>query len=156
NLEPAVEYRDPKALEQLSIASTAAGMSFSNAGLGALHSLAHSLGGMFDVLHGLVHPILLPAVMRFNRPHAQDRMAAIGRIVCNTHGCSDEYAAEEGIHQLERLFKSLNVPTRLSEILPDPDVLEPICKMAVYDACTLTNPCDVTWEDLHAICEEAW
>lgn len=61
NLMPAVERRDPAALERLSIASTEAGMSFSNAGLGIGHSLAHSLGGMFDVMHGLVHPVLLAA-----------------------------------------------------------------------------------------------
>ncbi len=157
NLERAVEYRDPDALEQLSIASTAAGMSFSNAGLGALHSLAHSLGGMFDVLHGLVHPILLPAVMRFNMPHALDKMEVIGRTLLgeNARG-SKEDVAHAGIQYLERLFERLNVPTNLSVILSDPGVLEPICKMAVYDACTLTNPCDVTWEDLHSICKEAW
>jgi hypothetical protein len=35
-------------------------------------------------------------------------------------------------------------------------VLEPICEMAVHDACALTNPCDVTCADLHGICMEAW
>ncbi|QJT09611.1 iron-containing alcohol dehydrogenase [Oceanidesulfovibrio marinus] len=156
NLERAVEHRDPKALEQLSIASTAAGMSFSNAGLGALHSLAHSLGGMFDVLHGLVHPIMLPAVMRFNLPECIEKMAAIGRITTGRDHKNDVSAAYAGIEHLERLFQTLNVPTHLREILPDPEVLEPICRMAVYDACTMTNPRDVTCEDLQSICKEAW
>ncbi|NMC49682.1 MAG: iron-containing alcohol dehydrogenase [Desulfovibrio sp.] len=101
NLQTALETRDPDALEKLSIASTAAGMSFSNAGLGIGHSLAHSLGGRYDVLHGLVHPILLPVIMKFNA------------VACRR-------------------------------------------KMAVPDACTLTNPRPVDWTDLLGICEAAW
>lgn len=48
NLTPALKYRDPLAMENLSIAATAAGMSFGNASLGACHAIAHSLGGFFD------------------------------------------------------------------------------------------------------------
>ena len=118
NLEPAVEDHSIEALVQLSIASTAAGMSFSNAGLGAGHALAHSLGGMFDILHGLVHPILLPSVMRFNAPVCMDKMAAIGRCIIGRRKCSTEYAAMAGIEKLEEFFAKLGVPVRLREILP--------------------------------------
>ena len=96
DLRPAIEDRSIEALENLSIAATAAGMSFSNAGLGVGHSLAHSLGGRFDVLHGLVHPILLPAVMRFNLPTSLEKLANIGRIVCGPRMCSAEVIAQEG------------------------------------------------------------
>ncbi|HCG04214.1 MAG TPA: alcohol dehydrogenase [Desulfovibrio sp.] len=156
NLMPAVERRDPQAMEQLSIASTAAGMSFSNAGLGIGHSLAHSLGGMFDVLHGLVHPVLLPHVMRYNLPVSTDRLAAIGRIVVGPRVASAESIARAGIERLEEFFAGFGVPVRLGQLLPDRSALETIARTAVNDACTLTNPRAVTWQDLLAICEEAW
>jgi alcohol dehydrogenase len=66
NLKPALKTRDPLAMENLSMAAVAAGMSFSNASLGACHAIAHSLGGFFDTTHGMVHPVLLPAVMSYN------------------------------------------------------------------------------------------
>lgn len=156
NLRPALNDRSIEALENLSIAATAAGMSFSNAGLGIGHSLAHSLGGMFDVLHGLVHPILLPPVMRFNLPAGVDKLAAIGRIVCGPRMCSSEYIALAGIDWLERFFGDFNVPVRLRDILPDSGCLETIAKTAVNDACTLTNPRPASWESLLGVCQEAW
>ncbi|WP_300162385.1 iron-containing alcohol dehydrogenase [Solidesulfovibrio sp.] len=156
NLRPALEDRSIEALENLSIAATSAGMSFSNAGLGVGHSLAHSLGGMFDVLHGLVHPILLPHVMRFNLPASVDKLAAIGRIVCGPRMCSSQYIAQAGISWLERFFADLGVPVRLRDILPDRSCLETIAKAAVNDACTLTNPRPATWESLLGVCQEAW
>ncbi|MFV0422625.1 iron-containing alcohol dehydrogenase [Oleidesulfovibrio sp.] len=156
NLEPAARTRDPMALEKLSIASTAAGMSFSNAGLGIGHALAHSLGGRFDVLHGLVHPVLLPHVMRYNMkvcPAKMERIASTVLGSCTTSGASQALA---GIERLESLFESLGVTTKLREILPDDSQLEEICKMAVPDECALTNPREATWVDLMGICKEAW
>ncbi|MGD9607947.1 MAG: iron-containing alcohol dehydrogenase [Desulfovibrionaceae bacterium] len=156
NLPPAIENRSIEAMENLSIAATAAGMSFSNAGLGIGHSLAHSLGGRYDVLHGLVHPIVLPAVMRFNLSTSVDKLATIGRIVCGPKMCSAEYIARAGISWLERFFADLGVPVRLRDILPDRDCLEIIAKAAVNDACTLTNPRPASWEALLGVCQEAW
>ncbi len=156
NIRPAVHDRDIKALEQLSVASTAAGMSFSNAGLGILHALAHSLGGVYDMLHGLVHPVLLPAVMRFNLPSCVGKMGTIGRIVLGPRFHSDQDVAEACIARLSELFRELGVTTRLSELLPDKSHLEQICRMATLDACHLTNPRDCGWQDLMSICEEAW
>lgn len=156
NLKPAVEDRDIDALEQLSIASTAAGMSFSNAGLGAGHALAHSLGGMFDILHGLVHPILLPAVMRFNTPACADKMGTIGRLVVGREDMPSRLAAEAGIEVLREYFADLGVPVHLRDILPDRSPLETLASAAVGDACNLTNPRAADVESLLGICEEAW
>lgn len=156
HIRPAVEHRSLESLEQLSIASTAAGMSFSNAGLGVGHSLAHSLGGMFDILHGLVHPVLLPAVMRFNTPAAPAKMGAIGRLILGRHDLSDEHAAKAGIDKLRQSFARLGVPVRLRDILPARPPLEQLAKAALNDACTLTNPRQADFESLLAICEEVW
>lgn len=156
HLKPAVATRSLEHLEQLSIASTAAGMAFSNAGLGAEHALAHSLGGMFDTLHGLVHPILLPHVMRFNLSACTEKIAVIGEILLGRPLCSVHETAAAGIEMLETYCGELNVPVRLREIVQDRSRLEDLCKMAVNDVCLLTNPRPAGWEDLLHICREAW
>ncbi|MDR3640544.1 MAG: iron-containing alcohol dehydrogenase [Humidesulfovibrio sp.] len=156
NIQEAVEARSPEALTNLSIASTAAGMSFSNAGLGIGHSLAHSIGGRFDVQHGLVHPILLPVVMSYNLPSCREKMARIGSCILGPRFCSEEMLAQKGIEHLQRMFENFGVAMHLRDILHDDSQLEQICRMAVPDACTLTNPRDTGWQDLLTICEEAW
>ena len=156
NLQPAIQNRTPQVMEQLSIASTAAGMSFSNAGLGIGHALAHSLGGIFDTLHGLVHPIVLPVVMRYNLPVCPNKMCTIGRIIQGSFEECPMDQGEEGIVLLEQLFAKLKVPNRMRDIVPDASQLEQICRMAVHDACMLTNPREADWKDLLGICQEAW
>lgn len=156
HLKPALEKKSIHALEQLSIASTAAGMSFSNAGLGAGHALAHSLGGMFDVLHGLVHPILLPAVMSFNIPACTAKIGNIGRMILGPGARSDEEAALDGIDKLKQYFSEFGVPVRLRDILPERSTLATLAKAAVGDACNLTNPRTADEDSLLGICEEAW
>ena len=158
NLQGAVETRSLDSLEKLSIASIAASTAFSNAGLGAEHALAHSLGGHFDMSHGVVHPIMLTTVMRFNLPSCTSKMADIGRVVLNKRLGSDLDTAVQGIEKLEAFFASFNVPLKLHQVVPAEDKkhLEPICKMAVHDACNLTNPRPASWEEFLAICEEAW
>lgn len=156
NLEAALRDRSLDALERLSIASTAAGMAFSNASLGAEHALAHSLGGMFDILHGLVHPVLLPWIMRFNLPACPEKMATIGQIFLGKKRRSTNSTALAGIERLMEFCQSLGVPTRLREIFPEKGKLPELCRMAVKDVCLVTNPRSATWEELLQICEEAW
>ena len=156
NLRQALETRDIDALEQLSIASTAAAMAFSNASLGMEHALAHSLGGMFDTLHGLVHPVLLPPVMRYNLNGCPEKMATVGEILLGKRRRSPRATALAGIEKLEEYCRSLGVPTRLRDIVSDRSKLSELCKMAVNDVCLLTNPCPANWEDLLGICQEVW
>ncbi len=158
NLKDAVETHSLDSLEQLSVAAIAASMAFSNAGLGAEHALAHSLGGHFDMPHGTVHPILLTAVMRFNLTCATPKLAEIGRVILNKRLGSDLETAEGGIAKLDEFFASFDVSIRLRDEISEEDKkhLEPICKMAVNDACNLTNPRSASWEELLGICREVW
>ncbi len=158
NLQRAVATRSLDSLEQLSIASVSASMAFSNAGLGAEHALAHALGGHFDMRHGVVHPILLTSVMRFNMGVNLQRMADIGRLILKRQVGSDQDTALAGIEKLDEFFASFDVALRLSQLIPESERhhLESLCKMAVQDACNLTNPRPATWEEFLRICEEVW
>lgn len=158
NLKQAVETRSLEALEQLSIASVSASIAFSNAGLGAEHALAHSLGGQFDIPHGVVHPILLTSVMRFNLDACEQKMADIGRVILGGQRGSDNRTALEGIDKLTEFFSSFDVSLKLRDEVGEEgkEMLEPIAKMAINDACNLTNPRPATSEELLAICEEVW
>lgn len=154
----AVETRSLDCLEKLSIAAVSASMAFSNASLGAEHALAHSLGGHFDMRHGVIHPILLTAVMRFNLPNAEAKLADIGRVILNGQFGSARETALAGIKKLNEFFATFKVPQKLREAIGEQDkhFLEPICKMAVNDACNLTNPRPASWQELLKICEEVW
>lgn len=158
HLKEAVETRSLDSLEQLSVASIAASMAFSNAGLGAEHALAHSLGGYFDMAHGTVHPILLPTVMRFNLSHATAKLAIIGRVILNKRLATDLETAHGGINKLEEFFSSFNVPLKLHQEIGEEQKhnLKQICEMAVHDACNLTNPRPASSEEFLEICEEVW
>lgn len=158
HLPHAVETKSLDSLEQLSIASVSASMAFSNASLGAEHALAHSLGGHFDMSHGVVHPILLTAVMRFNLSHAEKKLGDIGRVILNKSMGTNRETALAGIEKLNDFFASFKVSLKLREEIEVKDkyVLESICKMAVNDACNLTNPRQTSWQELLQICEEVW
>lgn len=155
-LPAAVEDGTPEALEQLCIASTQAGMSFSNAGLGVGHALAHALGGAYDVTHGAVHPVFLPLVMEYNMGSCPEKVASIGGCILGRRPRDTEAAARGGIRYLRRFFARWGVPVRLSQILPDDAGLAAIAAGALQDVCTLTNPRTPTQEELLALCREAW
>jgi alcohol dehydrogenase len=155
-LPRALEGRSMEALEKLSTASTFAGMAFSNASLGLDHALAHSLGGKLDLAHGLVHPVLLPAVMRYNLPACRSKMAAIGEIVLGHRLEDDEQTAQAGIEKLTDFFKNLKITTELRYIVADAAALPQVCKTATQDACLVTNPREATWEDILHVCETSW
>lgn len=151
----AIQDRSPESLEKLSSAGTFAGMAFSNASLGLDHALAHSLGGKLDVAHGLIHPVLLPPVMRFNLPNCVEKMAAIGEII-GARRRSAEATAREGIERLESFFTEMKISTRLRDIIDDQAVLPQICEMAAYDTCLVTNPKEASVEDMIDICKASW
>ncbi len=158
NLQHAVQTRSLDSLELLSVASISASMAFSNAGLGAEHALAHSLGGHYDMPHGTVHPILLTAVMRFNLASSVQKYAAIGRVILDKNLGSDLETAKGGIEKLDAFFASFDVSLKLRQEIKEKDkqYLEQICKMAVNDACNLTNPRSASWRELLEICHEVW
>ena len=155
-IRPALEHRRLDDLEQLAIAGSSSGMAFTNASVGLGHALAHALGGMYDVVHGTAHSLLLPNVMRYNLPACEAKMARIGKIITGKRLKSDEATAMAGIEALEDLREEIGIPCHLRDILPNKTLLPQVSHNAINDICLLTNPRPVTWKDMLNLYYETW
>ena len=141
HLVNATQTKDMDALEGMSIACLEAGMAFSNAILGAVHALAHPLGGLYDIHHGLANSLLLPVVVRQNMAHALPKFAKIARAMgAETRERSIAEVAREVPRQIRDLIAKLGLPTRLSQVGVDAADIPRLAQMAEADICMLTNP----------------
>ena len=141
HLVTATQTKDMDALEGMSIACLEAGMAFSNAILGAVHALAHPLGGLYDIHHGLANSLLLPVVVRQNMEHVLPKFAKIARAMgAETRERSIAEVAREVPRQIRDLIAKLGLPTRLSQVGVDAADIPRLAQMAEADICMLTNP----------------
>jgi alcohol dehydrogenase class IV len=108
--------KDILARGQMLIAATMAGIAFNNAQVGLVHAMAHTVGGLFGVPHGLANSILLPHVVRFNKDVCADRYAMIARAMdLDVKGLSDEDASEVLADAISKLTKRMGVPQMLRD-----------------------------------------
>jgi len=157
NLEKAVSCPDDlPARENMSLASLQAGLAFSNASLGAVHALAHSLGGFLDLPHGECNALLLEHVVRFNFPAAAERYRAIASTIgIDTHDASDSECSKRVVESLARLRAQVGIAGGLAERgVRDVDIPE-LAVHAIKDACIFTNPRRVAQDDAQAIYRDA-
>ena len=158
NLEAAANDKDEEAVEKMAYAQYIAGMGFSNAGLGIVHSMAHALGGVFDVAHGLANSILLPYVMKFNGMACPDAFRNIadsfGLDIDDTD--TDEEVVNKVVEAIKDLSRRLNLPQTLKEIDIPYESIPYLAQRALYDVCTAGNPVEVTEEDIIEIYREAY
>ena len=102
---------------QMLMASCMAGLSFSNAGLGLTHSLAHPVGAFYHVSHGLSCAIYLPVVMEFNLPTCPEKFASIADAMGeNVRLFSLYHAAKQAVLAVKELFAEIGIPKTLSEL----------------------------------------
>ncbi len=150
NLEAAVnDGEDREARDAMQYAEYLAGMAFSNASLGYVHAMAHQLGGVYDLVHGLSNAILLPDVSRFNAVAKADRFADVARIMgVDTTGMSDSEAAEAGIVAIEKLSAAVGTDQKLADLGVKEERLEFMAINALNDPCSLTNPRKATTEEI--------
>ncbi len=108
---------DLEARSQMAIASTLAGIAFSNSGLGLAHSMAHPLGGHFDVPHGVANAILLPLVVRFNLIARVEKFGQVAKALGEeVQGLSALDAGKKAAEAISRLSADIGIPGRLSEV----------------------------------------
>ncbi|MCP4022241.1 MAG: iron-containing alcohol dehydrogenase [Desulfobacteraceae bacterium] len=157
HLVNASKTKDIDALEGMSIASLEAGMAFSNAILGAVHALAHPLGGLYDLHHGLVNSVLLPAVLDQNLSHAMPKFVHIAKAMgLELRGMSFEEAGLYAPEKVKKLIEDLELPTRLSKLGADIKDIPTMAEMAQDDICMQTNPCSYSNKELEAFYKEVW
>jgi alcohol dehydrogenase class IV len=141
HLQDAVRSKSLEPLEGMAIASLEAGAAFSNAILGAVHALAHPLGGYYDMHHGLANSILLPVVLKRNLEHAPEKYALIANAMgIDTRGKSAKEAADQVPEKIEGLIKVLHIPNKLSQVGVRAEDIPLLAREAVEDLCMMTNP----------------
>ena len=117
-LETAVfEPTNAEARNGMAVAQYIAGMAFSNVGLGVVHGMAHPLGAIFDIPHGVANALLLPIIMEFNAPAALDKYVEIAKaMTVYKEGMSQEEAARAAVDAVRALSVRVGIPQHLSLI----------------------------------------
>lgn len=157
HLRGAVADRNMTDMDGMSIAQYVAGMGFSNVGLGIVHSMAHPLGAVFDIPHGVANALLLPIVMEFNMSACIEKYGDIARAMgVDTIGMTKEEAARAAVEAVRKLSKDISIPQTLREISVKREDLPRLAKDALADVCTGGNPKDVVLEDILGLYEVAY
>ena len=150
SLRAAVE-NDPKGREDMALGQYIAGMGFSNVGLGIAHSMAHTLGAVYDTPHGVACAMMLPIVMDYNKECTGEKYREIARVmgVKNVDSMSVEEYRKAAIDAVQQLSVDVGIPTKL-EALKEVD-LQFLAESAAADACAPGNPKEASVEDFKAL-----
>lgn len=131
-----------------------AGMAFSNALLGIVHSMAHKTGAVFHIPHGCANAIFLPYVIQYNRVSCEDRYADIARML-KLDGVTNEELTDSLIAKINELNVALNIPSTMKEYgVTEEDFLanvKYVAHNAVLDACTGSNPRNIDDETMEKL-----
>jgi alcohol dehydrogenase len=134
-----------------------AGQAFANAPVAAVHALAYPLGGRYHIPHGLSNSLVLPAVMRFNIPHASHLYAELASILVPGCSGSDEDKAIQLISFIENLIVKVGLPATLKQAGVSENSLVTLAEDAMLQQRLLmNNPREVTLADALAIYQTAY
>ena len=153
NLPLAVEEpSNPVGREAMALAQYIAAQAFSNVGLGLVHGMAHPMGSLHDVPHGVANALLLPTIMEFNMPERIEKFGVIARTMgVDTTGMSAEQAAQAAVDAVRELAIRVGIPQHLSELNITEKDIPALAEQALADVCTPGNPREVTLEDIEAL-----
>lgn len=135
--------------EGMALGQYIAGMGFSNVGLGIVHSMAHSLGALYDTPHGVANAIILPTVMEYNAESTGDKYKHIAMAmgVESAENMSVEEYRKAAIDAVKKLSNDVGIPSNLKEIVKEEDI-EFLSESAFDDVCTGGNTKDTSVEDI--------
>ena len=135
--------------EGMALGQYLTGMGFSNCGLGIVHSMAHSLGAVYDTPHGVANAILLPTVMEYNAEATGEKLkdVAIAMGVEGVEKMSQEEYRKAAVEAVKKLSKDVGIPADLKAIVK-PEDLDFLTQSAMDDACRPGNPKEPTFEDI--------
>ena len=137
----------PEGREGMALGQYIAGMGFSNVGLGIAHSMAHTLGAVYDTPHGVACAMMLPIVMEYNQDTTGEKYREIARAM-GVKGVDDmtveEYRAA-AIDEVRKLGEDVGIPSKLPAIREED--LQFLAESAKADACAPGNPKDADIDD---------
>ena len=134
-------------------ASLEAGLAFSNASLGAVHAMAHSLGGYIDLPHGICNSVLFEHVVEYNSAAAEIRYSELAEAA----GCpAGKGSSEEFINLILSLKKEAGLTARLSDLGVKENDIPVLSEHAVKDICMITNPVQPDVDDITHIYKQAF
>ena len=145
----------PEGREGMALAQYVAGMVFSNVGLGIVHSMAHSLGAVYDTPHGVANAILLPTVMEYNAPCTGEKYRDIAKAM-GVEGVDEmdlETARKAACDAVKKLSVDVGIPADLKAIVKAED-LDFLSESAYADACRPGNPRDTSVAEIRALYEK--
>ena len=161
NLRRAVANgNDLVAREKMAYAQTMAGIAFSNAGLGLVHSLAHPLSAFYGIAHGDANAMILPYVLDYNKLACREKLA----IVAQASGLADlgPYPEDTAVAAIRRLNADVRIPATVTEaaarigVKIDRKDIVPMSKDALNEVSTPTNPRVPTLVDIEALYNLCW
>ena len=149
--------QDLEAREQMCYACYLNGIAFSNAGLGNVHAMAHQLGGLYDLPHGVCNAMLLPVVEEENAKHAPAKFRAIAATIgYDCEGKTDAECVDHVIGRIKALSEEVGIPKSLKDVgVNDPDY-DTLAENAMKDVCSLTNPRTATKEQIIEVYRQAY
>jgi len=151
NIEKAV-IKDKDAMDKMALAQYIAGMGFSNAGLGIVHSMAHQLGALYDTPHGIANAILLPYVLEYNGEVCADRYIDMGKALgLNMDNLKGKEAVSKVVKAIRDLTIRLNIPQHISEVGAKTEDISLLAFKALNDPCTPGNPRELDIKDFEEL-----
>lgn len=146
---------DVKLTSKLMLGSLHAGMAFSNASLGAVHAMSHSLGGLLDLPHGECNAILLEHLVKYNFKYSPDRFRKISSAMgLELSKENDEFVLKILIEKIRELRTGVGIRNDFKSINIDKSQIPILAENALKDACMVTNPVALSKGDIEAIYEE--
>lgn len=147
---------DVQLREQLMLASLKAGLAFSNAILGAVHAMSHSLGGYLDLPHGLCNAILVERVIDYNFGHAEERFKVVAETLgVDTRGLNSREIRKRLVERVQLLKQSVGLTQTLGQTGVNRADIPVLSGKALTDPCILTNPRKSNKRDVEVVYEEA-
>ena len=141
---------EPEGREGMALGQFVTGMAFSNVGLGIAHSIAHTLGAVYDTPHGVACAMMLPIVMEFNADQTGEKLKAVAEAMgVDTTGMTQEEYRKAAVDAVRQLSIDVGIPTKLAALKEED--LDFLAESAYADACAPGNPKAASVEDMKAL-----
>lgn len=146
------EPQNPEGRNGMAVAQYIAGMAFSNVGLGLVHGMAHPMGSLFDVPHGVANALLLPTVMEYNMPECIDKYPRIAEAMgVDIKGMTPQEASQAAVDAVRALAIRVGIPQHLSDLGIKESDIPALAEQAIADVCTPGNPRECSLEDIKTL-----